>query len=395
MSHTRSIQNTSLLQYIPHMPLIIWMILITIAFGFAGNMDADQIVRLFNTGFGRALGEFTLILLPSFLLASSLSQQQIAPTPFLATVMSPIAGASMVCPDTAYAALSPIAARQKLTVGFGAYSGFKLLYPAGPLIVATGLGINDPSIAFFAAALLAPVWGIGFLWARFVHTPSDDLSTVTHRGTILSALRVFVPFGLIASLLVIGGFVDLSSKPALDFVTKPKGALFIAAIWAILQVERHKRRACLDIAINRTGSLLLVIGAASALGTVLTTVIPLSDLIEIGSSGIIGLIGLFALTIAFKLVQGSSMATFAAIAPVTVPIVVGANLSPIAAVLTICLGSFVAILPNDSFYWLVRRDALKDVPSERQSIFILSVGTILQALTGFLIVLILTLMGVF
>ena len=50
-----------------------------------------------------------------------------------------------------------------------------------------------------------------------------------------------------------------------------------------------------------------------------------------------------------------------------------------AAVLVICAGSFVAILPNDSFYWLVRRDALERAP-EWRSVSVLAGGALLQAL---------------
>jgi GntP family gluconate:H+ symporter len=101
-------------------------------------------VSAFNTGFGRALGEFALILLPSFTLAAALSRQNIASNVAGRTVAlaSPVAGAGMICPDTAYAALSPAAGRYKMDTAFGAYAGFKLLYPAGPLIVAAGLGVT-------------------------------------------------------------------------------------------------------------------------------------------------------------------------------------------------------------------------------------------------------------
>ena len=75
------------------------------------------------------------------------------------------------------------------------------------------------------------------------------------------------------------------------------------------------------------------------------------------------------------------MATFAAIAPVAAPIVLVSGVNEIAAVFAICLGSFIAILPNDSYYWLVRRDALVE-QSEGGVIRIMSGGATLQALVG-------------
>lgn len=394
MTDTTRTYHKSLSDYLPDMPLVIWMVLITLILGFAGHMDAPQMITMFNAGFGRALGEFALILLPSFALAAALAQQKAAPAQRLAAFASPVAGAGMICPDTAYAALSPIAGRHKLEVGFGAYAGFKLLYPAGPLIVATGLGVEDSMIAIYGVALLIPVWAVGVLWVRIIGNPLDKHQiSEEHSDGNLKALKAFAPFGVLAALLITGAFFDLSSMPVLHFITLPKGALLVAALYAMLGVEPGKRRECLDSAIRRTGSLLLVIGAASAFGAVFTTVVPVADLFKVTGSGVMGIIGLFALTTAFKLAQGSSMATFAAVAPIAAPIVAATTLSPVAAVLTICLGSFIAILPNDSFYWLVRRDALASLQGEGRAILILAGGAILQALTGLTLVIIAVLVG--
>ncbi|MEM6849907.1 MAG: permease, partial [Pseudomonadota bacterium] len=114
---------------------------------------------------------------------------------------------------------------------------------------------------------------------------------------------------------------------------------------------------------------------------------PLDRLVPQGS-GTATLLALFALTVLFKLAQGSSMATFAAVAPVAAPIVMASGVNGTAAVFAICLGSFIAILPNDSYYWLVRRDALSAEPSEGRVIRILSGGAIVQAVTGMALLLV-------
>ena len=381
MTDIAATPSRSLSSVVPDMPLVVWMVLITIGMGFAGGMSAQNLIGAFNTGFGRALGEFALILLPSFALAAAISRHQTTPVKGLASVTSPIAGAGMICPDTAYAALSPIAGRQKLDVAFGSYAGFKLLYPAGPLIVATGLGVSDSLLPFYGLALLIPVWAAGAIWVRSIGAMPTKSDVQTSSALSLQALRPLAPFAVLALLLVIGAVSDFSSYPVLDFITLPKGALLIAAALAILDCPSEERRACLDSSVRRTGSLLLVIGAATAFGAMLTTLIPLGDLFPAGL-GLLGVFSLFALTTAFKLAQGSSMATFAAVAPIAAPIVANSDISPIAAVFAICLGSFIAILPNDSFYWLVRRDALEDVKSERRAIWILTGGAVSQALIG-------------
>ncbi len=82
------------------------------------------------------------------------------------------------------------------------------------------------------------------------------------------------------------------------------------------------------------------------------------------------------------------MATFAAVAPVAAPIVSASGVDLIAATFAICLGSFIAILPNDSYYWLVRRDALEHYKSEGHAIRTLLVGTVIQAGVGMVLLLI-------
>lgn len=381
-------------RHIPDMPLVLWMVLLSLAMGLGGGLGADALITTFNAGFGRALGEFALILLPSFALAAALSRAEIATDGAgrAFALAAPGAGAGMICPDTAYAALGPAAGRRKLDVAFGAYTGFKLLYPAGPLIVATGLGIGEASLALWGIALAIPVWAAGVIWGRAMQrrfvprsNAQDKTNPLDRYEPRRSILITFAPFLLLAGLLVIGGITgggpSGGAVPLIDFLLQPKGALLAAAGLALAQLPHTERRACLDSAVRRTGSLLLVIGAASAFGTVSLTVIPLDGFLPEGS-GFALLLGLFGLTVLFKLVQGSSMATFAAIAPVTAPLVAASGVDPIAAIYAICLGSFIAILPNDSFYWLVRRDALEHVSSEIRAITVLAGGAVLQAFVG-------------
>lgn len=389
--------DTRASERLPDLPLVVWMVLASLAIGLIGGMAPTDLVGAFNTGFGRALGDFALILLPSFTLAAALSHRGIASAGAERVMVTgaPIAGAGMICPDTAYAALAAAAGRRRLDVAFGSYTGFKLIYPAGPLIVATGLGVSTeiaPSmLALCGIGLAIPVWAVGVLWSRSVGKgvapdraiESFDGSQARKAGLV----SVFAPFGVLAVLLICGGILSSTGLSGLDFLLAPKGALLVAATVALGQTQRDARRACLDSAVHRTASLLLIIGAASAFGAILTGLIPLASLIPQGS-GASALLGLFALTATFKGVQGSSMATFTAIAPVAAPIVAASGVAPVAAVYAICLGSFVAILPNDSFYWLVRRDAFDATMGEVRAIRTLAGGSTLQAVFGLLLLLI-------
>ncbi len=385
------VQSTAFFRrLVPDMPLVIWMVLATLTIALAGGMAPGVAVTTFNDGFGYAIGEFALILLPSFTIAAALSRAGAMPEGAgrFAVMVSPVAGAGMICPDTAYAALSPAAAKRKLEVAFGAYAGFKLLFPAGPLIVATGLGVDSSGLILAGIALTIPVWAAGVLWARFSFRANAASNTqpsllLDSEVPTVSAqsFSIFLPFAVLALLLGAAPLVGTTNVGWIDFSLQPKGALLAAAVVALLQTASVDRRACLDSAVRRTGSLLLIIGAASAFGAVLTTVVSVESLMPT-SSGWTAVLGLFALTVVFKLIQGSSMATFAAIAPVAAPAVLASGVDPMIAVFAICIGSFVAILPNDSFYWLVRRDAMADEVAEGRVLRILAGGAVIQALTG-------------
>lgn len=392
---TRRIWSHSIQIALSQFPFVFWMIAGTIVLAIFSGMNATQTIKSFNAGFGKALGEFTLILLPAFTLAAALAQFTQSTSPKALTAMlclAPISGAGMVCPDTAYAALAPAAranTRHKLAIAFGAYGGFKLLFPAGPLLVATTLGVqNDPKLVWLGICLTIPVWLVGLLWARMVSLPEpkiemakQNVQQAQNNDAPIKWKISVAPFALLIALVGAGIIFDFSQWTILDFATRPKGALIIAAIYILSQLPVQNWRPCLEQASRRTANLLLLIGSASAFGAVLTSQLDLSAISQLAQGKWL-IFSLFGLTVLFKLIQGSSLATFAAITPVAAPIINAADISPVAATFAICIGSFIAILPNDSFYWLVRRDALAHILDEKRIIYVLSGGAFLQAMCG-------------
>ena len=370
---------------LPDWPLLVWMIMVTLLMGIFSGMTSAEIISLFNSGWGYAVGEFALILIPSFIIAAAIDRQRISAPPQISVGLAPIIGAGMVCPDTAYAALSPMIKRRKLSLAFGAYAGFKLLFPAGPLIVATSLGVADGRLLAYCLLIFVPVWVAGLVYSWIIEAQLDGEEESYTSGDISRSLILLWPFALLAALLALGVIFDLSFNSWIDFATNPKGALILTAAAALSMVARHNRRECIDSGIRRTGSLLLIIGAASAFSAFLTSIVPMEE-IFVAQRGILALTTMFLLAAMFKMLQGSSMATFAAVGPVALPIVTASEVSPFMAVIAICLGSFVAILPNDSYYWLVRKNALPK-ESELTATAILSGGATLQAAVGLAVLL--------
>ncbi|MBM7068585.1 arsinothricin export permease ArsQ [Actibacterium sp. 188UL27-1] len=375
----------SRVSWLPDWPLLVWMILITLLMGILSGLTSSEIISLFNSGWGYAVGEFALILIPSFVIAAAIDRQRISAPPHISVGLAPVIGAGMVCPDTAYAALSPMIRRRKLSLAFGAYAGFKLLFPAGPLIVATSLGVADGRLLAYCLLIFVPVWVAGLVYSWVIEGQLGLEDEATSTKDIAGSLLLLWPFALLAALLALGVLFDLSFNGWIDFATNPKGALILTAAAALSMVARTDRRDCIDSGVRRTGSLLLIIGAASAFSAFLTNIVPMEQ-IFVAQQGVLALTTMFLLAAMFKLLQGSSMATFAAVGPVALPIVTASEVSPFLAVIAICLGSFVAILPNDSFYWLVRKNALPN-ESELSATAILSGGATLQAAVGLAVLL--------
>jgi gluconate:H+ symporter, GntP family len=375
-------------------PLSVWMFLAAVGVAIAAGYSSSEVITLVNQGYGRALGDFALLLLPSFLIAGALSRRQIGGTGKVVAGLSPLVGAGMVCPDTAYATLAPISGRYRLRTAVGAYAGFKLLLPAGPLIVGTGLGLAMSGAFLWGVLLLPVVWGAGLL-ALAVLDRSGPTGAETRPISPPSREVNWValsPFLLLAVLLVLGAATPLGRMPVVDFFLNPRGALLTAAFLAIALTHMEDRKDMIQAAVRRTAGLLFVIGAASAFGVVVTTVVPVASYWPDHAGPVAALVTLFSGAAFFKLLQGSSMATFAAVTAVAGPLVVASGLSPVAAVYAICLGTVVAVTPNDSFYWLVRSDALAQ-ETEARSVAILAGSTLLQGLAGFLALLGLLLAG--
>ncbi|MDP6564480.1 MAG: hypothetical protein QF578_06605 [Alphaproteobacteria bacterium] len=374
----------------PDLPLPILLVLLAVGIGLAAGLDAGQVQITFRTGFGRALGDFALILLPSFLIAANMSRRPLPAIGGWVRLISPFSAAGMICHVTAYAALAPIAGRNRLSMAMAAYAGFMLLVPAGPLIVGAALGVDDPGLLLVGLLLLLPVWLAGEVWLRLWRT--HDAAAAPEAPIAAGEWRAFTPFAVLAGLLVLGWSTDLAAWPVVDFFTRPKGALLAAALWSYLDTPAEHRREGLESAVGRTSGLLIVVGAASAVGAMATAVVPIERLLPGASGQAAALIGLFAIAALMKTLQGSSMATFAAVAPLVLPLIEHMQIPPVAAVYAICLGAFVAILPNDGYYWVVRREALERA-SDGAATFYLAGASVCQALTGLVLLLLLLHLG--
>jgi gluconate:H+ symporter, GntP family len=372
---------------IPRLPFPVVLLLLSLAIGVATGMDQSRFLAVFNRGFGQSLGYFAILLFSSFFLAASISRGEPINLGRLTVALSPFTGAGMVCPDTSYATLSPIAGRCRSSVAVGSYAGFKLLVPAGPLIIGVGLSadVSRPGFILMGAALTVPVMLAGLACLRFLPGMAEEdgradggLVSAGSASRLQTVRRLF-PIGCLALLLIAGFSLHLEGWPLLQFLTSPMGALAATSILTYGLLRPEARLECLEAAMERTAPLLLVIASATALGVMLASVAPLGDLASAFAArhSRLSLVAiLFGVTAIFKMVNGSSMATFAAVPPIVAPAVAASSLDATIAVYAICLGAFVAVLPNDSYFWLTQP------PGGRRTDFSFTMVSVVQGLAG-------------
>ena len=371
------------------LPLPIFMMIVAIVLGLANGLGNQKIISVIVTGYGNNLGYFCIVLISAFFLAGWLSQEGNLYLGKIGALMSPLLGAGMVCPDTAYASLSPLAGNYRNIIAVGSYSGFKLLLPAGPLIIGVGIGANvdDPRLLSIGVFLMLATFAAGYLWTKVFNINTVDLSPMGNRTNLRLAdtFILLLPLIVLFVLLAFGYILKLSNIPVIGFTTAPAGALMTAAILAYIMAENTVRKEMLERAIRRSATLLFLIGCASTLGHMLAYIIPtgfVEQLLGSLKTEYALLLGIFITAGVFKVINGSSLATFSALPPILAPTLAHSGLDLIPVVFTICLGSFIAILPNDSFFWLVKNDAFSNVKTNVY-LKIVTGASIFQALVGF------------
>ncbi|TDV37524.1 GntP family gluconate:H+ symporter [Pseudomonas helmanticensis] len=378
-------------------PLPVAMLLTAILIPILAGASSGDVFQSLSKGFGNNLGYFAIVILSAFFIAGWISTQGSASFGKFGISLSPLLGAGMVCPDTAYASLAPIAGQHRKYIAIGCYSGFKLLMPAGPLIIGIGLGANthDPKFLYLGLLLTVVTWVAGTIWTYWTtrsdfSSPSDFTDSAAPQDSVI---RVILPLAVFFVLLITGYVIPKNQHSVIEFFTTPAGALIATSLLIAVSCKPGEVQDLLSKAMRRTSSLLFTIGCASALGQTLGMVLP-KDLIQqafsaSGSTTHI-LVGVFLLAAVFKTLNGSSLATFAAIPPVLSPILASSGVDLMSVTFAVCLGSFVAILPNDSYYWLVKTDAFPEYSTGRY-MRLVTAGSVLQALIGLAVLLLISL----
>lgn len=191
----------------------------------------------------------------------------------------------------------------------------------------------------------------------------------------LAALPLLVPLVLIV-LNTVGAAIDRNNQGVLSpdaeytpanwaevlaFIGHPVVALIIGIVLAVYVLlprwtPRKQVHHWMAEAAGSAGLIILITGAGGALGQVLRDSGVGDALAEaIADLSLPGVLVPFFIASLVRVAQGSGTVAMITAASVSAPLVVGLDLSPLAAALACCAGSMVFSYFNDSYFWVVTR----------------------------------------
>lgn len=245
----------------------------------------------------------------------------------------------------------------------------------GPLAVAGQIGANVGwfiiwgIIVCFPASLI-----VGWLYANLVVSKEERKAAreafqeIANNEDLLapdpskpSALKAFLlvlfPIVLIIFASIFTFFVkEGSAFTVVNFIGNSNIALFLAMLVAGVVLHRYMPgktiMGFIDESANRTGNIILIVGAGGCFAAVLGATTMSKDLVALMSATHMPLILLgFLLAFCIRAAVGSATAAMLTSVAIAGQVCVSAGMSPVVAGLSVCLGANAATFPTDVTFW--------------------------------------------
>lgn len=179
----------------------------------------------------------------------------------------------------------------------------------------------------------------------------------TKPSAVMSFLLLILPIILIVFAAIFNLFVKEGAVyTVVNFLGNANIALFIAMLTSGIALIKYMPgktvMSFIDESANRTGNILLIVGAGGCFATVLGATTMSSDLVNIMSATKIPVILLgFLLAFCIRAAVGSATAAMLTSIAIAGPVCVKAGMSPVIAGLSVCLGAHSATFPTDVTFW--------------------------------------------
>ena len=282
--------------------------------------------------------------------------------------------------------------------------------PPHPGIAATAgiVGVDYGKLILLGGLIAITGALTGYLWASYagrkiVNADQEEVAaapvTAVQPSVLNSFLPIVLPIALIAakSFFLMGSPTDALSvwEKLLSATGDPVTALAIGVLLAFNGARSWKKDTIgklFNEAVEKAGSILVIIGAGGAFGAVLQAThvgehfgasLPLAGL---------GIVFPFLLTVVLKTALGSSTVAVITAASVTVPLLPALGLDTetgkLMCVLSMAAGSMMISHANDAYFWVISRFSKLDL---KTMLKVYTVSTILMGLVSFILVYLLSL----
>ena len=295
-----------------------------------------------------------------------------------------------------------------VSLATGLYSVHCLVPPhPGAAAAAASFGVDFGKLILFGIMVAIPAMLAGHAWALYAGKKFQQvLPEEAGRETavqeappvVIACLPVLIPILLIAGR----SFLSIEQRPAgkglniLLSLGDPVIALGIGVLLAFIPRgiwTKNTVRALLEEAVEKAGSILVIIGAGGAFGAVLAATKPGDHFSEIEGLKHLGILFPFLLTMILKTAQGSSTVAIITAASIVLPLLATLGLDTttgrMLCVLSMGAGSMMVSHANDAYFWVIVKFSGLDMKTVLK---VYSVATCWMGLTALLVVYILSIM---
>jgi GntP family gluconate:H+ symporter len=400
--------------------------------GIGASIPILTILDTIKTGFGNTLKSIGLLIIAGTTLGLYLEKTGCATviaefllrktgkknTPLALSLTGFIVGLPVFC-DSGYIVLSGIAksltqqTRISIltlagTLSTALYAVHCLLPPhPGMSAAAAQLDINLGFLIIIGIFFAIPAAAVGYLWTVYssknYHSQPNEVEhesaisdTTAHQRTLPKASIAFLPILIPLFLMMLkpiaqnwwGGHDGFGMSCILT-LGEPVIALSVGIILLLLLAKSTTSSdSIFQQAIEKSGTILIIIGAGGAFGAMIALLNPAQyfEGIQLASSWAFVLF--FSCAALLKTAQGSSTVAIITTASIMLPLFgavgIETEIQKVWAILAMGAGSMAISLPNDSYFWVISKfSGLSTGPM----IKVYSIATLLMALTTMLCIL--------
>ena len=406
------------------------LLLAAIVMGFIGGLNESEVTSTLMNGFGKTLGSIGIIIAFGTIIGAYLEKSGGTETlakwtlkvigkkrSVLAMNITGFIVSIPVYCDSGFIILSSlnkaISKKTKIplvvlgvSLAAGLYATHVFVPPTpGPLAATAALDADLGLVIMLGLVVAIPVSLAGYFWAKFIgrkiKTEVFETSIVANNDdklpkTSLAFAPILVPIVLIALKSISNypthPFGEGTISGIVNFIGNPVIALFVGVFLAFNLKSKKIKETNLNwvtSGLKEAGIIILITGAGGAFGAILRAT-GIGDIIGSTFSDYnLGLFLPFLIAAVLKSAQGSStvsiITTAAIIAPILESFGLDSSLGRALAVLSIGAGAMTVSHLNDSFFWVVAQFTEMDTSTALKS---QTVSTLLQGLTGIIIVMI-------